>query len=301
MKIRLGEPPFVSVHGEYKRTGNLSLWLRFFGCTLRCGGFSQKDPTDPSTWVDPLEGISPKKFKTIFELPVVSVGCDSIYSIDPKFKHCATDYNSISELVDSMLDVLPTGSWKHSKTGMTYDWAITGGEPLMNQDKIVALFDEMYARDNFPFDVQIETNCTKRLTKDFVDLITSTTDGLHLGQTNWYFSMSPKLFTVSGEPDEKAWHPEIIKQYVSVVGEDNSWLKFVVNNDERSWDELDRKVSELKSMGVNVPVSVMPVGATKEQQEDSEIISKLASRAVNSGYHISPRIHATIWGNTVGT
>lgn len=298
MKIRLGEPTFVSIQGEGALTGRLSVWTRFFGCNLRCPGFYQKDPKDPSTYVDPLHGINPKEYKSIFDLPVVEVGCDTIYGIDPRFKHCATDYTDETRLVDEIVGLLPTNKFAHAVTGQTYDWCLTGGEPLMNQKAIIALYEEMYKRDNFPYDIQVESNGTQELSPAFIQLVRETTRGRMLGSTNWYWSFSPKLHSVSGEPPEKAWKPECIKQAWDVNPQ--GWLKFVVNGSEEAWAEVASRVAELKAMDVDFPVFIMGVGATKEQQEDTNHISSIANRAIKDGYHFSGRLHCTIWGNTAG-
>ena len=47
--------------------------------------------------------------------------------------------------------------------------------------------------------------------------------------------------------------------------------------------------------------SLMPVGATKEQQEDSIVISSIATKAIDRGYHVSGRLHTVMFGNKVGT
>lgn len=298
MKIRLGEPTFVSIQGEGARTGVLSIWVRFFGCNLRCPGFFQADPKDPSTYIDPLHGVNPKEYTSVFQLPVVEVGCDTIYGIDPRFKHCATNYESEQSLVDEIIRMLPTNNWKHAVTGQTYDWCLTGGEPLMNQKAIVAIYEEMFTRDNFPYDVQIESNGTQELSQLFVDLIRDTADGRDIGSTNWFWSFSPKLYSVSGEPPEKAWKPECIRQAWAV--NPHGWLKFVVNGTEEAWGEVASKVAELRNLDVEFPVYIMGVGATKEQQEDTNHISAIANRAIKDGYHFSGRLHCTIWGNTAG-
>lgn len=298
MKIRLGEPQFVSIQGEGMRSCVLSVWSRFFGCSLQCKGFFQQDPTDPSTYIDPLVGIEPSKYSSVFDLPVVTVGCDSIYSIDPRFKHCALDYTE-NTLVQELYSLLPAGKFKHPITGQTYDWCVTGGEPLMNQKAIIAAYNVMYNNDNFPYDIQIETNGTRALTPDMIDHIRLTTNGQPNGKTNWYFSVSPKLFTVSGEPSERAWFPDTIKQYWDV--NNKGWLKFVVNESQACWDELEEKVRQLRELGVDYPVMIMPVGSTKEMQENSAVVGSIANRAIQAGYHVSGRLHCTIWGNTPGT
>lgn len=297
MKIRISET-FLSVQGEGLRTGVLSVWQRHFGCSLSCPGFFQADPTDVSTYVDPLGGVDPKQYKTLADIPVMKVGCDTLYAIDPRFKHCTTDYQSAADLNDVLYGMLPDGKWMHPDTGQTYDWCITGGEPMMHQKAIIEQYEDMYSRDAFPYDVQIETNCTRAMSDNLVELIKDTTAGRPLGATKWWMSCSPKLFHVSGESADRAWHPEIIKQYwdVSPLG----WMKFVVNTDPRSWDELDQRVADLRSRGVGYPVMVMGVGSTKESQEDSKVIGKIADMAIEKGYHFSGRLHCTIWGNTIG-
>ena len=77
---------FSSFQGEGSRTGNLAVWLRLYGCNLRCRGFSQPDPTNPLTYINPLT-IEPKDIKTLDEFPIVKYGCDTLYAIDPRFKH----------------------------------------------------------------------------------------------------------------------------------------------------------------------------------------------------------------------
>ena len=99
MKIRISET-FLSVQGEGLRTGVLSVWQRYFGCSLSCPGFFQTDPTDVNTYVDPLGGVDPKQYKTLADIPVMKVGCDTLYAIDPRFKHCTTDYQSAADLND---------------------------------------------------------------------------------------------------------------------------------------------------------------------------------------------------------
>ena len=52
--------------------------------------------------------------------------------------------------------------------------------------------------------------------------------------------------------------------------------------------------------GVHWPVWIMPVGATKEQQED-EMMADIAMEAMKRGYYFSGRLHCHIFGNKIGT
>ena len=78
-------------------------------------------------------------------------------------------------------------------------------------------------------------------------------------------------------------------------------MKFVVNNNDATWAELNEHVNVLRNgYGVEVPIYVMPVGATAEQQKDSKVLAAIANRAIDNGYHVSGRLHAILFGNTVG-
>jgi hypothetical protein len=78
-------------------------------------------------------------------------------------------------------------------------------------------------------------------------------------------------------------------------------LKFVVNDRDETWLELDQYVQTLRKMRVNLPIYVMPVGATYEQQTDTETLSKIANKAIARGFHVSGRLQCSLFGNGIGT
>jgi organic radical activating enzyme len=248
----------------------------------------QKEPTDPSTYINPLP-LPPKDYKSLSDLPVVKYGCDSLYAIDPRFKHLATDYSSAADLVEKAIKpLLYDGEWIHPVTDNRIELCFTGGEPMMQQQALIDIMKEVDVIGN-SIKVQIETNATKPLDKKFVEYVIAE-------QPNIHFNMSPKLWHVSGEGDAVNYH--IIKAYHDLTK--SSILKFVINNDDEAWDELNKHVNQLRDFGVTVPTYVMPVGATKEQQEDSLVIKMIAERAVKEGYHVSGRLHCILWGNGMG-
>lgn len=300
MKIRTSEV-FRSFQGEGLHTGALSIWVRVFGCNLECSGFSQTDPTDSSTYKLPVQTIDVSSIKRMEDLPVLEYGCDSGYSWNQRFKHLATDYTEVS-LAARIVELLPTKNktWRHPATGNFYDLCFTGGEPMMQQKQLVSVMKQMKFDDksetNKPQQVQIETNGTKPLTEDFKNYVRALTES----GVNVSFNISPKLFAVSGEKSDNAWKPEVIASYIN-LNSGRSSLKFVVSTHKDCWTELDAKTAELKALGVNVPIFVMPVGGTKEQQEDSTVVSTIANEAIERGYAISGRVHATIFGNAMAT
>lgn len=294
--IRLGEPIFRSVQGEGNRTGVLSIWMRLFGCNLKCQGFFQEQPANPDSWIIPDALKEGKKYKTLNEIPILHTGCDSGYSWHPNFKHLAID-KEIADVVEDINSLLYNGEWIHPVTENIIDLCITGGEPMMQQKKIAELvraLDIEYPgyflnSINDPVIIQIETNGTKPIESHIQSLVADCVD------INW--NISPKLLNVSGETDAVKY--DVIKSYqdLSMMG----CLKFVVNDRDETWDELNIHVKNLRDAGVWLPVYIMPVGATYEQQTDTPTLSRIANRAVENGYHVSGRLQAVLFGNGVGT
>ena len=286
-RILLGEPIFgPTVQGEGLRTGVLSVWLRFAACNLSCRGFFQRDPTKPTTYVNPLYNIDPKSITSVNDLPVMKYGCDTLYAIDPRFKHLFKDY-TVDEIVAEVEKLMPYGDWVHPTTGNDIDFCITGGEPLLWQNEIVNICERLH-----PSYIQIETNGTKETTDKFKEWWAH-------GNFTLFWNISPKLFHVSGEPADKAWNIYAIEDLWHVSSQ--GCLKFVINDDDRAWNELSARVVELKQRGINFPIYIMPVSATFEQITDLSVISNIAKRAINEGYHISYRTHVALFGNSVGT
>lgn len=292
--MRLGEKPFLSIQGEGNRTGVLTLFIRLFGCNLECGGFKQKHPTDPSTWI--LPQFTSKEFKEVQklnDLPVFEYGCDSGYSWSHIYKHLAKDYTD-EELNDFIKSLVPY--WLSANTSNQIDLCFTGGEPMLQQKNIIDFLDYSFGNfsfddvDNYPQTIQIETNGTVPLKQNFSDWIN---EDRNKSIINW--NISPKLYNVSGE--ECAWYPEIINSYFSIS--ECGHIKFVINNSDLAWKELDDKVKELRDMNVYSPIYVMPVGSTKEQQTDTTELEQIAVRAIESGYHISGRLQSVLFNNSI--
>jgi organic radical activating enzyme len=275
---------FFSPQGEGEYVGCPSVWLRFFLCNLQCDGFGQVDPTNPETYVLPYKNIDVKSIQRLEDLPVFTHGCDSSYSWSAKFKHLQHQH-SADELANKIVDLLPNRSWDN------FHFCITGGEPLLpaNQKAIVELWSAFERHPaGIPKFVTFETNGTQVLSQEFIDFIRA-----NQSKTEFFFSLSPKLFSVSGE--KEAVIRNVIKQYsvISSFGQ----LKFVVNGTPTCWQELEDAIKGIKEVGVKYPVMLMPVGATKEQQEN---LGDLISECGRRGYRVTPRAHAHWFKNTMG-
>lgn len=287
---------FYSFQGEALHAGKPSVWVRWFGCNLECSGFGQKDPTDPSTYILPYQEFDITNIKRIEDLPVWDYGCDSSYSWSAKYKdlvHDKTAEQIADELINMMKhDTNPDGLFVHPVTGQDTMMCFTGGEPMMWQKGIVAVLDEFEKRGNMPRLITIETNATQKLTPGFHEWMARNYRG-----TDVHFAMSPKLFTVSGEKD--AVKPDIIQTYMEFGY--SHVLKFVCNGTKENWAELDEQLARIREqVGIkNLEVWIMPVGATKDQQEQAQV-ADITMEALRRGYNVATRNHCYVFGNVIG-
>lgn len=310
---------FHSFQGEGANTGRSTAWIRFFLCNLQCDGFGQVDPTDPSTYVLPYKDLDVSKFKKIEDLPVFTHGCDSSYTWSKKYRHLAHD-NPVDVICNDIQRSLmhpsnPAGYFCHPHTRQHTHMAFTGGEPMLNQPAIQDILMEFNKRYNVPQQVTVETNGTQLLSDDMFNTIstmygngntlpTKSSDGPYpidnYSQSDnvWFWSVSPKLWSTSGEPESKAINPSVLKQYAQASN--HGQIKYVVNGTLESWAEVDRYTKIFREAGVFWEVYIMPVGATKEEQEEDQI-AEIAMEAMKRGYHFSGRLHAHIFGNKIGT
>lgn len=292
---------FHSIQGEGHYTGRPTAWLRFFLCNLQCDGFGQKDPTDPSTYVLPYKEIKIENYTALEQLPVWKYGCDSSYSWSAKFKHLQHKHTA-EEICDRIRQSMyhpsnPEGLF-NKRDGTQQHLCFTGGEPMMKHAQLAAIdiVDHFVEEGDYPLYMTWETNGTQPLTAEFANYF-----GDYAGEV--FFSISPKLFTTSGEKPEDAIKIDVVKSYTEI----SSWgqLKFVVSGTEESWNELEETVAKFREAGVTYPVWIMGVGATLEAQKGTEAgyigEAKIATEAFKRGYNYSSRVHVHIWGNTMGT
>lgn len=290
---------FHSIQGEGLYTGVNTLWLRFFLCNLQCNGFGQKDPTDESSYELPFEEFDVSTVKKVEDLPVWSKGCDSSYTWSKKFKHLmgqGTPEELCLKIMEyAKSDSNPKGLFEHPVSGQTMDLCFTGGEPLMKhaQECSVEMMKYFDTISNIPRSVTYETNGTQPLTQEFKEYWNG-------ADCELFFSVSPKLFTVSGEKAYKAIKPDVVLDYYKMCGGYcPGQMKFVLGTEDRQWDEMKSVLAQFRSEGIDWPVYIMPCGAREQEQYD--IAGKVAERAIKEGYNVSARVHVYLWGNKIGT
>lgn len=292
-----GSNPTIQGEGVY--TGMSSVFVRFAGCTLRCPGFGQKNPKDPRTYVfQDLPDVS-----TIEELPIITHGCDSIYSVDPRYKKFFKKMevqDAVNEIVNcNVTDINPEGLFCHPVTNQATHLVFTGGEPMLWQPAMLAILNELWERDNLPEFVTIETNGTVPVTREFID----GTYRLSQHCMELMYSCSPKLFCVSGEPHAAAFKPDALaslQRHTDVMGK-GIQFKFVSDGSDESFEEINEflTIEAVKNaVNSNAVLTVMAVGSTAKQQFD--IQARVCEQALRRGYHFSARVHSIVFGNTVG-
>jgi len=213
--------------------------------------------------------------------------------------------HTADEIAQSIIDAMknehnPDGLFLHPHSGEEITLTMTGGEPMFSQPAVIALLEAFKRIGNVPASIAVETNGTQPLTQDMVTTINqfyedSTTDR----PRKWFWSVSPKLLNTSGEQSKRAIHPEVVAQYQLHNLPKAGQLKFVVNGTQESWDELEAVLAQYRAIGVTWPVSIMPVGATKEDQS-TPTIAKISNEATARGYHVSARMQAYVYGNVIG-
>lgn len=161
-KYRISEM-FYSIQGEGQFAGTPSLWVRVFGCNLKCPGFP----------------------------------CDTEYSWNSAYKDQYQSYTA--EEIHQTLKALiinennPTGSLVHPITNGDIHIVFTGGEPLLAKyQTMIADVVDLFGEENNYVHFTVETNGTQRLTDEFVKWA-------YESDAYPFFSISPKLESVSGE------------------------------------------------------------------------------------------------------
>jgi len=281
-KIKIAEL-FYSIQGEGRFMGVPSVFLRTFGCNFTCQGFGMTR----GKLSKEAELVDPTKYKTYNELPLVSTGCDSYASWDPRFKDLSPMLTT-DAIADRIMEILPFNEWQDEHL------VITGGEPLLGWQKAYpALLDNPKMKGLK--EITFETNGTMRLTKDFRQYLLNWTLGnKDRGRNALTFSVSAKL-PCSGEPWADAIKPEVVCAYEEVG---YTYLKFVVSTEQDIEDAL-KATDEFRKGGFKGPVYLMPIGGVESVYALNNKAVALA--AMKHGLRYSDRLQVPLFKNEWGT
>lgn len=296
--IRISEK-FLSCQGEGLNTGHTSLFVRLFGCNLKCPGFSLAKGVENTEIPAIIKNIA--QYTHYDELPLSKTGCDSYPSSWSEFKQFSPEY-SFEELYNELVKL--TGE---SPVGI--DLVLTGGEPLLkpSQKKLVKFFEQYRDYINKFASITFETNGTQTIT-DEMQAWLSTRCKIPV-----IFSISPKL-ACSGEPEKRRVNPEAInsiKQTVAMIRDNNAvcqkvatstvrdctmYVKYVV----KDRDDVDEALANAKQLGfenhVDGDIYLMPVGGTFDEYIANQ--ATIAELAIQHRCVFCCRVHQIVWKNS---
>ena len=283
-KIKIAEL-FYSIQGEGRYMGVPSVFLRTFGCNFKCAGFGMPKG-QLSTEVEDI-AYTHENIESFFkyeELPLVSTGCDSYASWDPRFKDLSPMLES-NAIVHRIMEILPHRRWEDEHL------VITGGEPLLGWQRA---YPELLSHPsmNRLKEITFETNGTQKLTEEFKHYLGEWTAENRDREVT--FSVSAKL-SCSGESREEALQPEVVCEYQSVG---NTYLKLVVATDD-DVEEALWTIQLYRQAGFKGHVYLMPTGGVESVYALNN--RRVAELAMRHGLRYSDRLQVPLFKNEWGT
>ena len=284
-KIKIAEL-FYSIQGEGRYMGVPSVFLRTFGCNFKCAGFGMPRG-ELSTEVEDIAQVV-HLYNNYKQLPLVSTGCDSYASWDPRFKDLSPLLTT-DAIVERIMEILPHGEWRDEHL------VITGGEPLLGWQK---QFPDLLKHPKMAGlkEITFETNGTQKLTTEFKQYLH--TWKCHSDDIDFWrdvtFSVSAKL-PCSGESWSDAIKPERVCEYEEYG---TAYLKFVITN-EQDFADAERAIVEYRSAGFTGHVYLMPVGGVESVYALNN--RNVALLAMKHGLRYSDRLQVPLFKNEWGT
>jgi organic radical activating enzyme len=282
-KIKIAEL-FYSIQGEGRYMGVPSVFLRTFGCNFKCAGFGMPRG-QLSTEVDAIAQIV-DKFNKYEELPLVTTGCDSYASWDPRFKDLSPMLTS-DAIAERIMEILPFNEWRDEHL------VITGGEPLLGWQRA---YPDLLSHPSMGRlkEITFETNGTQKLTPEFKLFLKQWAQNPPFTSREVTFSVSAKL-PCSGEKWEEAILPEVVCEYEEVG---TAYLKFVIAT-EQDFADAECAIAAYRKAGFTGHVYLMPVGGVESVYALNN--RTVADLAMKNGLRYSDRLQVPLFKNEWGT
>jgi organic radical activating enzyme len=240
---------FYSLQGEGRTMGIPAIFLRLTGCNLICGGYGvEKDGIlrDGATWV-----------------------CDTI---QVWMKGTTFIFEDLCQELNSKLDFI-----KRLNSGVHL--VITGGEPLLQQDRIISFLEFLEVQFKCIPTVEIETNATIIPKEELNNRVS-------------YWNVSPKLQN-SGMPDKERLVDDALTYF-----RDNSktMFKFVISRKE-DFEEIQTNFLD-KGLIKKEQLVFMP--ASNSLDDLLKTNKLVAEICIEHQIRMSTRLHIEIWDKLTG-
>lgn len=285
MPIKVSEL-FYSIQGEGRYMGVPSIFLRTFGCNFQCQGFGM--PRGELS--KEREDINPAEYNAYEQLPLVTTGCDSYASWDPRFKHLSP-MMEIDDIVEKIIELLPHNEWRDEHL------VITGGEPLLGWQRE---YPKLLSHPKMQGlkEITFETNGTQELSDDLFEFLDGWLwDAVTTREVT--FSVSAKL-PCSGHDFGEAIKPDVVEKYASLG---YTYLKFVVATEEDIADAESAvrffKLGIEPDIMERIPVYLMPVGGVESVYALNN--KNVALAAMERGWRYSDRLQVPLFKNQWAT
>lgn len=183
--------------------------------------------------------------------------CDTPYT----WKEGFTDYKEMSAAeVLKKIETLRKGT-------KIKNLVITGGEPLLQQAKLIPLLSKLN------MDMEFETNGSMKLTADMLALVK---------KKDIRFTISPKLQDSGNKPYEVQPYPKAVFKFVYVSKKSEKLI-----------------LDFLKTHPSDNKVYIMPEGTSVAAMEEK--YKDLLAFCMKNGFNFTPRMHLYLFGNKRAT
>jgi organic radical activating enzyme len=240
---------FYSLQGEGRTTGIPAIFLRLTGCNLMCGGKGvEKDGImrDGATWI-----------------------CDTI---EVWMKGTTL---SFPDLVEKLNDT--TNFVQRLQTGVHL--VITGGEPLLQQERIVAFLEYLETTYQLRPTIEIETNATILPLPE-------------LDARVHYWNTSPKLSN-SGMFEAERLDSSILQWFSK---NPNTMFKFVVTTKE-DFDEIQQEWIETGWIDPSKIVLMPGADSIEQLLARNQMVAEIC---IEHQLRMCTRLHVEIWNKLTG-
>ncbi|MCH2045593.1 MAG: 7-carboxy-7-deazaguanine synthase QueE [Saprospiraceae bacterium] len=240
---------FYSLQGEGRTMGIPAIFLRLTGCNLMCGGYGvEKDGRlrDGATWV-----------------------CDTI---EVWMKGTTFSFEDLVQTLNKELDFI-------NRLNQGVHLVITGGEPLLQEKRIVAFLDYLETQHHCCPTIEVETNATFLPSAAFDQRVS-------------YWNTSPKLQN-SGMPRHQRIKAGVLTWFAKTP---KTMFKFVIGSIQ-DWEEIQEDFLNEQL----IPKSQIVLMPSADSIDSLLKMNRLvADICIENQVRMCTRMHIEIWDQLTG-